>query len=456
MGRNRTILALGACFLTASAAWADGVAYIDCANHSEETQVFGKPRRTPESVASLACGERFNVLQYGFIFSRIQTKDGQIGYIYSNLISADHTGATVAQAAPVRSPAATPSAPVAAVAQPKAIEPAPTPAAAVVPAPAQPVVTTAPAIASSPAPTQDAANNSSNSPTPAAATAAAQSNSSAAAPVQAAAGSTATAETPRTNSKAPVSAGFTAPPTVAPAEPATAADSSAPIPATAASVPEAAGNVAAPATSSMAQPAEATPATAQPEPAPAAAPAIRPVAQPERWEKPNAGGIRHTPLIELFGGYAFARFDNGGGTASNLSGAMGSFGWNLRPWLQIVADSSYNVVTISGVKNVLYGNHYGPRVFWRARSRWGVTPFVEGLIGGTRADTSTSGATGYTTSVNTISYKAGGGLDIKPSRHVSIRLLDVDYYRTSFGTNAHQNNYWASTGIVLRFLGGSE
>jgi len=34
-------------------------------------------------------------------------------------------------------------------------------------------------------------------------------------------------------------------------------------------------------------------------------------------------------------------------------------------------------------------------------------------------------------------------------------LLDVDYYRTSFGTNVHQNNYWASAGIVLRLFGGS-
>jgi hypothetical protein len=33
-------------------------------------------------------------------------------------------------------------------------------------------------------------------------------------------------------------------------------------------------------------------------------------------------------------------------------------------------------------------------------------------------------------------------------------LFDVDYYRTSFGVNLHQNNYWASTGIVLRLFGG--
>ena len=162
------------------------------------------------------------------------------------------------------------------------------------------------------------------------------------------------------------------------------------------------------------------------------------------------------PLIELFGGYSFARFDNGGGSGTNLNGVLGSFGWNIKPWLQLVADSSYNIVNVSGTKNVLYGNHWGPRVFRRVRNRWAATPFIEALVGGTRADTTVSGAGGYSTSINCISYKVGGGIDIKPSRHLEIRLFDVDYYRTTIGTGLHQNNYWASAGIVVRLFGGSE
>jgi hypothetical protein len=50
----------------------------------------------------------------------------------------------------------------------------------------------------------------------------------------------------------------------------------------------------------------------------------------------------------------------------------------------------------------------------------------------------------------------GGGVDIKPSRRFEIRLLNVDYYRTSFGTNLHQNNYSAAAGIVLRLFVGAE
>ncbi len=173
------------------------------------------------------------------------------------------------------------------------------------------------------------------------------------------------------------------------------------------------------------------------------------------WERPVPPSVRKTPLIELYGGYAFARFAGSAGTSSNLNGAMGSFGWNVKPWLQIVADSSYSVVTANGTKNVLYGNHFGPRYFYRKRNRWGLTPFAEALVGGSRSDTTVSGTGGYTTSDNTLSYKVGGGIDIHPSRHIDIRLFDVDYYRTSFGTNLHQNNYWVSTGIVLRLFGGT-
>jgi hypothetical protein len=160
------------------------------------------------------------------------------------------------------------------------------------------------------------------------------------------------------------------------------------------------------------------------------------------------------PLIELFGGYAFARLNGGGGTATNLSGVLGSFGWNIKPWLQVVADSSYSLVTVGSTKNVLYGNHWGARVFRRVRNRWGATPFVEGLVGGSRADTTVSGTGGYSTSDIGLSYKVGGGVDLHPTRHFEIRVIDFDYYRTSFGTNLHQNNYWVSAGLVLRLFGG--
>src|SRR5712672_4272463 len=145
MLRKRMLIGFGGCLLASGAAWADGVAYVDCASHPETTLVFGKPRRTPETLAAINCGERFTILQYGFIFSRVQTKDGQVGYVYSNLISSDRSGAAAPQpasrvnAAPATVPTATttvaPSNP-APVAQPQATSiqqtPVEAPAAAVI------------------------------------------------------------------------------------------------------------------------------------------------------------------------------------------------------------------------------------------------------------------------------------------------------------------------------------
>jgi hypothetical protein len=435
MLRNRVLILVGGCLLAASGAWADGVGYIDCSSHPDGTPVFGKPRRTPDTVASLPCGERFTILLNGFIFSRIQTKDGTVGYVYSNLLSLDRSGAVVQQpaSAPLNAAASKPASTIAPDAQPKATAAAP-PQAAATQAPSE-----APAAASSvSSAVAPAAQPISTTP------AQTQPTSVQAAPVQVPATSSRVTETP--SSTVPSASAPTEQPQAVPAQPA-AAEAATPAPV--ASVSETPAPVA--------QPDPAPSARPEPTPAEPVRSAVQPANARESWERPNAGGVRHTPLIELFGGYGFARFDNGGGVAaSNLHGVMGSFGWNFRPWLQIVADSSYNVVTVSGTKNVLYGNHWGPRIFRRVRNRWGLTPFVEGLVGGSRADTTISGAGGYQTSTNCISYKVGGGLDMKPSRHFEIRLFDVDYYRTSFGTNLHQNNYWASAGIVIRLFGGSE
>ena len=142
-----------------------------------------------------------------------------------------------------------------------------------------------------------------------------------------------------------------------------------------------------------------------------------------------------------------------GYSGTNFNGALGSFGVNVRPWLQLVGDSSYNFVTVSGTKNVLYANHYGPRFYYRGLHRLNITPFAEALVGGSRADVTPSG--GPTTSQNCISYKVGGGIDYRASRRWEVRAIDFDYYRTSFGTNTQQTNYSISAGVVLRLFGGS-
>jgi hypothetical protein len=418
MLRNKLLILLSLCSLSATAAWADDVGYVDCPSHSEDTPVFAKASKTPDVVANVPCGERFTILIYGFVFSRIQTRDGKIGYIYSNLIAVDRSAASVQKSASTqmvtasaRTPvykqeqpanAARPSPPVAAQPQPAPVQSAPTQA-----APAQ---TSAPTAPVAPSTTPEIAVTS--APTTPPATAQSQ----------------------------------PAPADVFPTPPPTPAETSSPT----SNASETPASAVQPDRNTAAQPA---PAPAHAAPAETVAPAVRPADARSSWEKPIPSA-RSGPRFELYGGYSFARLDGGGGSATNLNGAMGSFGWNIKPWLQIVGDSSYSFVTVSGTKNVLYGNHYGPRYFYHKRNRWNITPFAEAFFGATRADTTVSGAGGYTTSDNCFSIKVGGGLDFHPSRRFEIRLFDVDYYRTSFGTNAHQNNYWASAGIVIRLFGG--
>jgi hypothetical protein len=414
MVRNRLLILLGGCFLAASAAWANDVGYVDCSNHSDDTQVFGKARRSTDVVASLPCGERFTILVYGFVFSRIQTRDGKVGYVYSNLIAVDRAANPVLQPASSRTPVYKPSISetTASVAQPNP------------PAPAQPQPVPAQPASVQPAPTQPVVGTFSAPET------------------------TATVGLP--NPPVP------AQPQPAPAQPASARPAPAQPVVGTFSAPETTATVAQPDPFAAAQPqpepAPGQPAPAQPAPAEAAAPSIRPADSGTSWERPRPT-LRTAPLMEVYGGYAFARFVSGG-TGTNLNGAMGSFGYNIKAWLQLAGDSSYNTVTTNGVKSVLYGNHFGPRFFRRGRNRWSATPFGEALFGGSRADTTVSGVGGYKTSQNCFSIKVGGGVDVHPSRRFDIRLFDVDYYRTSFGTNLHQNNYWISAGVVVRILGG--
>jgi outer membrane immunogenic protein len=404
MLRSRLLILLGGCLLAVSTVWANDVGYVDCAIHGEQTQVFGKPRKTRDAVASLPCGERFTVLLYGFIFSRIETKDGKVGYIYSSLITADRSDATAPHGqSAVRAESA--------VAAPRAS-----------------ATTTQP----------DTGTPQQVSPalTEAAVSKASVGGSETSASV---AGAT-TRTTPE------------AEPTAAPA--ARASPDAAPSRAQAYSDPTLVSPTDAPKATAQPGEKEANPKTvAEREPAP---PAIQPAVQPatarERWERPNPTAALWTPKVEFYGGYAFTRFDDGG-SGTNLQGGMGSFGWNVKPWLQMVADTSYSMVTLSGTKNVLYGNHYGPRVYPRGRNRLGMSPFVEALFGGSRLDSTVSGASGYRTSDNTFSIKTGGGLDMRLSRYFEVRVVDADYYRTSFGGTS-QNNYWISTGIVLRLFGG--
>ena len=389
MLRSRLLILLGGCLLAASVAWAaDDVGYIDCQSHPQNTQVLARASKTQDVVASLPCGERFSILLDSFFFARIQSKDGKVGYVLSSSISRDHSAANIRKPNSAQAPAPASNVPATSS---TVVVPRPTTPAQPQPAPAQPP------------PAQSAATTSIVPP------------------------ASATVVEPKS----------TTPPQP---QPAPAQPPAAQVAATTSIVP--------PSRATALDPEPTTPPQPQPTP-------TQPTAQAPRGAGAGPGlgwpipGVRREPMVELFGGYSYVRFNGGG----YINGGLGSFGWNVKPWLQIVTDAGYSLAIPSGAKFALYGSHLGPRFIHHGRSKWGASPFIEALFGKSRVDVTVSGPGGYQSSERGFSMKVGGGLDLNISPHFTIRLFDVDYYRTPFLVNS-QDNYWAFAGIVLRLGGG--
>ncbi len=104
----------------------------------------------------------------------------------------------------------------------------------------------------------------------------------------------------------------------------------------------------------------------------------------------------------------------------------------------------------------------GPRFSYRKFDR--VTPFAQALFGGIHAsDIAITGCTVNCTflpSENAFALTAGGGLDIKISHHIALRVVQAEYLMTRFenrntASNSIQNDIRLSSGLVFRFGGNS-
>lgn len=208
-----------------------------------------------------------------------------------------------------------------------------------------------------------------------------------------------------------------------------------------------------------------------------------------------------TPKVQIFGGYSLLHADHGKLTGALLDADLDQFsapfavrtyfldGWdgqaqyNTGGWLGIAVDvgGRYGTpivaardATLAGLpKESAYSVLAGPVLSYRTKSR--LTPFVHGLFGWDRTSLGASTITGSVTSPvsstattsNDFALALGGGVDCRVTRHVSVRLGQLDWYHTSinlskFYTNAfggsllvglatHQDNYRFSAGAVLQF-----
>lgn len=159
--------------------------------------------------------------------------------------------------------------------------------------------------------------------------------------------------------------------------------------------------------------------------------------------------------LEAYGGYYYARFNVNDDLSSlrnmeafNGNGGGGQLEYNANHWLGVVGDlggygatSTTNGALVGGAFSYLFG----PRVNFRHGK---VTPFAQTLFGGIR----TTDGILYSGPENNFAMTAGGGVDFKVSKRISVRPVQVEYFMTKVpdGLNNRQDNLRLGTGIVVR------
>ncbi len=181
-----------------------------------------------------------------------------------------------------------------------------------------------------------------------------------------------------------------------------------------------------------------------------------------------------SPGFEAYFGYDWVKF-NPDATAIpsfTANGGSAQLVYNFYKGVGLTFDAgAVTKDTFSGVFNNRQ-THFliGPRYGFHNHSRF--TPFGEILFGGADASVSTSiveaptvlpstaitvpdnVSARLTASRTSFAMMAGGGLDIRLSKHFTYRLFDADYFLTrpiSFisGENVNKNNLRVTTGVAL-------
>lgn len=175
-----------------------------------------------------------------------------------------------------------------------------------------------------------------------------------------------------------------------------------------------------------------------------------------------------TPGGEVFGGYSYLRSSSGSGY--NANGWEGSLTGNFNRFFGLEVNlADHYAGQPPGYSNGL-SFLFGPHFTFRAAPR--VNPFAHFLVGGTRGTQAPlpvpvcplAGTTfcvvgapcppcppgGGGLHETAFSTAVGGGLDVKATRFVWIRVFQADYLREFFRSNT-QNDLRISFGVVLRF-----
>jgi len=158
--------------------------------------------------------------------------------------------------------------------------------------------------------------------------------------------------------------------------------------------------------------------------------------------------------LDLSGDFSYIRtnFSGNGGGQFGVIGGSGSAAYFLNPHVSIVGDfGGYKFNGLpGGIQGTMYTYTFGPRYTFR-HFKFG-TPYVQGLVGGGRLNSSSGG---IQAGENGLTAALGGGWDLPLTHQIDIRLVQAEYLLTRFaqadGSSATQNNVRVSVGIVFRF-----
>jgi outer membrane immunogenic protein len=140
----------------------------------------------------------------------------------------------------------------------------------------------------------------------------------------------------------------------------------------------------------------------------------------------------------------------------DLNGGGASGSWNVLPQLAVVAEvgaeyagkgpSTGNSLTLV---SYLAGARYILPQPWLTGPH-GPQPFAQVLLGAGHAGGGIAGAGDHTTA---FVARMGGGIDVPITRHIAVRVVQIDYDLTTFAntTNCRQNNLLLAAGFVYRW-----
>jgi hypothetical protein len=169
--------------------------------------------------------------------------------------------------------------------------------------------------------------------------------------------------------------------------------------------------------------------------------------------------------LELGGGLLYRSFGNIASTGASTGTQLNTLGWSsyadyrfLR-WLSVAGDlsGSYHLSSENG-NTQIYTLMVGPQ-FYPFGHDHKITPFGHVLLGrgfyGYDLE-SQGGFNHFSHWDNGLAWMAGGGLDMKFKKRWRIRLIEVDYEETKFGTagtsgTSSEGNYRVSVGLIYRF-----